>query len=100
MSMDVAEIAGRLTKAQRDDLTINWDRFCDADRADIRTQDADYPSELEAAGFVILDEVSADDLETPFAWELGIEPGGSVYRLTSLGLAVRANLLNQDTYHD
>lgn len=94
----VAEIAGRLSKAQRDDLTKNWDAFCDGDRGDMRTDDPEYPASLEAAGFVKWDSVDADDLEDAFAWERGIEPGGTVYRFTPLGLAVR-NFI-QGNHHD
>ncbi|WP_294138298.1 hypothetical protein [Sphingomonas sp.] len=89
---DPAEITAGLTKAQRDDLTSNWDAFCDGDRGDVRSDDPQYPWALEEAGFVSWDSVEADDLDDPFAWERGIEPGGTIYRLTPLGLSVRASL--------
>lgn len=89
---DLPTLAASLSEAQRADLTANWDHFCDADYTLMKTDDPEYPANLEAAGYVILDAVSDDDLETPFAWELGIEAGGSVYRLTSLGMELRAFL--------
>ena len=92
---EASAIAERLTPEQKRDLTINWDDFCDADRLQLPP---DYPDALMKARFVILDAVDEDDLETSFAWELGIEPGGSVYRLTPLGLAVRTLL--KDNLHE
>ncbi len=95
MADEVERVARGLSAARRADLTINWDHFCEADYALMASEDENYPDALEADGFVYLDAVNPDDLETPFAWELGIEPGGSVYRLTPLGLAVRAHLKDQ-----
>lgn len=92
---EVAEIARGLTKTQREDLTNNWDAFCDGDRGDVQSDDPEYPWALEGAGFVEWGSVDADDLEDPFAWERGIEPGGTIYRLTPLGLAVRDYLKEQ-----
>lgn len=93
--IDIAGIAASLTKAQQRDLTSNWDHFCQADYSLMTSDDENYPDALEESGFVCLDGVNADDLETPFADELGIVEGGSVYRLTPLGLQVRQHLLNQ-----
>lgn len=89
MTDDVGAIAAGLSEAQVLDLTDNWDHFCEADYCLMQSEDESYPDDLESAGFVYLDAVDADDLETPFADELGIVEGGSVYRFTPLGLAVR-----------
>lgn len=89
--VDLDVLAKGLTEAQRRDLTSNWDHFCDADHGDIRSDDPNYPDALIAAGYVFIDAVDDDDLETAFAWELGIEAGGLVCRLTPSGLALRAH---------
>lgn len=89
---DVAMIAAKLTKAEHDDLTTNWDAFCDCDWQDMSCEAEGFAERLEAAGFVTFDAVTDDDLEGPFADDLGIVPGGSVWRLTPLGLAVRQHL--------
>jgi hypothetical protein len=87
--MTLDKIVASLSEAQRRDLTVNWDDFCDAERLQLPP---DYPDDLVKAGFVILDAVDDDDLDEAFAWDRGIEPGGSVYRLTPLGLAVRDHI--------
>lgn len=64
------------------DLALHWIDFCHCDRFDgIDT----FAERMEAAGLIYLDEVEADDLDDPFASELGIEPGGKVWRLTDEG---------------
>lgn len=93
--MDVVEVAESLTEAQRRDLTANWDHYCQCDYDLIQTDDENYPDQLEEAGFVFLDGVNEDDLDQFFADELGIIEGGSVYRFTPLGIAVRAHLSDE-----
>lgn len=66
-----------------DDLRKNWERFCDCDPFE---GSEDFAERMESAGYCELRPVTDDDLETPFAYELGIEPGGSVWDLTAEGL--------------
>jgi hypothetical protein len=94
-TLNVEGIARGLTKVQRAALTSDWDAFCDCDWQDMSCEVEGFPEGLEADGFVTFDAVDEDDLEQPFADELGIVPGGSVWRLTPLGLAVRAALLKE-----
>lgn len=96
---DVEKMAAGLSEAVKRDLTDNWDHFCEADRGLIVSDDPNYPDQLEAAGYVEFDAVDDDDLEEPFAWERGIVPGGSVLRLTPLGLALRDHLRAQEGVH-
>lgn len=93
--MTPAEIARSLTEAKelREDLTENWDALCDADP--IPHFRENFPEGLEAAGYAELVPVDADALDSPFAWERGIEPGGLMWRLTPLGLAIRAELAKE-----
>jgi hypothetical protein len=86
---EVAAIAGGLSEAMRLALTSDWDAFCQCDWHDMSCEVEGFAERLEEAGFVMLDAVDADDLEQPFADDLGIVPGGSVWRFTPLGLAVR-----------
>ena len=94
--MTPEEIARGLTKAQREDLTGNWDAACDCDWADITTDPCDFFERQEAMGFAQCVPVTEDDIDGDFAWERGIEIGGSMWELTTLGLAVRAILMEQD----
>ncbi len=100
MQNDVATIARGLTKAQRLALTSDWDHFCQCDWQEMSCDVDGFEEALEAAGFVEFDAVSDDDLQQPFADELGIEAGGSVWRLTKLGAAVRAHLLTEVSNHE
>lgn len=94
---DLSEIVKGLTEGQKRDLTSNWDHFCDADYSDLRTDDPNYPEALEAAGYAELVPVDADALDSAFAWERGIIPGGSMWQFTPLGLEVRALLQGQQS---
>lgn len=67
-----------------DDLRRNWSSFCDCDQFDGSDTFADR---MEAAGLIELDSVTERDLESAFAAERGIEPGGMVWRLTPGGRA-------------
>lgn len=89
---DVARIAAGLTKAQSLALTSDWDAFCDRDYGDMSCAYEGFTERLEESGFAFLDDVDDDDLEDAFAYERGIEAGRMIYRLTELGLAVRAHL--------
>lgn len=62
------------------ELRAFWSDFCDYDP----TPD-DFQDRMEAAGLIYLDAVDDDDLDDPFAEELGIVAGGSVWRLTTKG---------------
>ena len=93
MTEDIATIARGLTKAQREDITSNWIAACDCDWGCITTEPADFFDRLEMSGFAKLVPVDDDALEDAFAHERGIEPGGMMWRLTPLGLAVRAYLM-------
>jgi hypothetical protein len=75
------------TAEQLLDASVHWDLFCDFDEMPV-DQDV-YLKRLEDAGLAELVPVDDDALEDPFAWERGIEPGGSMYRLTALGRQVR-----------
>jgi len=88
--MSPEEVAAGLSEARRirEDLTDNWDAFCDADQLP-HPRDYPFPDNLEASGYATLESVDDDDLETPFAWERGIVAGGLVWRLTPLGEQVR-----------
>lgn len=67
-----------LTSEQK--LRAFWMDFCQADPAP-----ETFADDMESAGLIFLDGVEADDLEAPFADELGIYPGGSIWRLTDEG---------------
>lgn len=89
---DLSTMAAGLSEAQElcEDLTSNWDAFCDADPLPHRREN--YPEDLERLGYAELVPVDADALDSSFAWERGIVPGGSMWQLTPLGLALRAHL--------
>jgi len=72
------------------ELRAYWADFCDCD-----PYPDDFPERMEAAGLIEIDSVSDIDLESAFAAERGIEPGGSVWRLTPAGRAA----LNPDGEH-
>lgn len=95
MTPDVSAICAGLSAAEKRALTSDWDAFCDCDWGDMSCEVDGFAERLEAAGFVTFDAVDDDDLETPFADELGIVAGGSIWRLTPLGLSVRAYLEQQ-----
>ncbi len=94
--MTAEEIVRKLTKAQhlREDLLDNWDALCSGDPPPHPRDDPGFPESLEEQGFVELVPVDGDALEHPFASEIGLEPGGMMWRLTSLGLEVRRLLEN------
>lgn len=73
-------------------LTIMWDAFCDADPLPNGRDIDEYLSEMEDAGLIELRDVEPDDLDDPFAWERGIEPGGMVWTLTEKGKVARAQI--------
>lgn len=90
---DPAAIAAVLMKAGRGaDLTTTWDSFCDCDPLPEGVDHDLYVQRLEDEGLLEWRSVDDDDLEDAFAEERGIVPGGMVYSLTPLGLAVRASL--------
>jgi hypothetical protein len=90
---EAEKIAAGLTEAQRADLTIHWDLLSDADPLPVEYDD--YIQRMEQSGFMECVPVDAEALEASFAYERGIEPGGMMYRLTTLGLEVRAVLERQ-----
>lgn len=53
-----------------------------------------FADRMEAVGFYELREVTEDDIAESFAYERGIELGGSVYDPTAAGIAA---LTNKDT---
>lgn len=61
-------------------LRLLWNDFCDADPVP-----PEFADEMEAAGFIEVAPVDEDALESPFAYERGLEPGGSMYVLTPAG---------------
>lgn len=94
--MTAEEIVQKLTKAQhlREDLLDNWDALCSGDPPPHPRDGPDFPESLEQEGFVELVPVDGDALAHPFASEIGLEPGGMMWRLTPLGLEVRRLLEN------
>jgi hypothetical protein len=70
-------------------LRAYWAAFCDADwhliDDDACEDGADLIDIWEANGLVVLDGVDDDELDDALADERGIEPGGSVWRLTPAG---------------
>ena len=80
MADTLMEIAERGELSPEVELRAYWAAFCDCDP----TPD-DFQDRMEAAGLIVLDAVNDDDLDNPFASELGIEPGGTVWRLTDRG---------------
>ncbi len=80
MADTLMEVAERGELSPEVELRAYWFAFCDCDP----TPD-DFQDRMEVAGLIALDAVNDDDLDNPFASELGIEPGGSVWRLTDRG---------------
>lgn len=74
----------------RDEFRKHWHDFCGCDPFDGSDT---FPERMEAAGFIELQPATRDDWEQPFAEELGIVPGGMVWRTTTLGDAA----LQQDS---
>lgn len=74
--------AEREEAAKVADFRKNWGAFCDCDPFDGADTFADR---MEAAGFIEIDSVTAEDLEYSFASELGIVEGGSIWRITAAG---------------
>ena len=70
-----------------DDLRKHWAAFCDADVFDGSDT---FTERMEGAGYIELVPVDDDALEDPFAYERGIEPGGSMWELTKKGRAALA----------
>ncbi len=93
---DAAKIAAGLTEAHKlhEDLTSNWDAFCDADPLPYFRDD--FPESLERAGYATLRSVNDEDLDCSFAADRGIITDGDIWVLTPLGLAVRKHLEQSD----
>ena len=100
MQNDVATIARGLNPTQRDDLLVRWPEFCDADPLSGGRDQDEFVADMLLDDFIRLRDVQPDDLDDPFAWERGIEPGGMVYVLTPLGEALRAHLLTEVSNHE
>lgn len=64
------------------ELRAHWNAFCDADP--IPDHDG-FLDRMERGGFITQRKVTKADLQQPFAAELGIEKGGSVWVLTNKG---------------
>lgn len=80
MADTLMEVAERGELASEVELRAYWAAFCDCDS----TPD-DFQDRMEIAGLIYLDAVTEDDLDNSFASELGIDPGGTVWRLTDRG---------------
>jgi len=59
-----------------------WADFCDAEPVP-----PEFIDDMEVARFSELTPTTDDDLNSPFAYERGIERGGYVWRLTEAGRA-------------
>lgn len=78
--------AKRMTEKQWQDLfdlRLHWTTFCLCDPIPVD----DFIERMEAAKYVRLCKVTRDDLDQTFAEELGIVPGGMIWRLTKKGRA-------------
>ena len=62
-----------------------WNAFCDADYHDIGIPYDDFVGHGESNGLFELRAVEPDDLDDAFAYERGIEIGGSIWELTEKG---------------
>ena len=82
MADALMKVAERGELAPDVELRAYWADFCDCAPAP-----DDFQYRMEVAGLIYLDAVDEDDLDNPFASELGIVPGGSVWRLTPEGRA-------------
>lgn len=65
-----------------------WNAFCDCDYHLIGMPYDDFVNHGEKEGLFALRAVEPDDLEESFAWERGIEMGGSLWELTPKGRAL------------
>jgi len=65
-----------------DDFPALWNAACDVDK---HLLPVDFEEQAEAAGLIELVPVDREALESAFAWDRGIEPGGSMWRLTAKG---------------
>lgn len=74
-------------------LRAYWAAACDCDPIDDDAcEDGGSLNDAwEAAGLIELDSVNDDDLDDAFAYERGIEAGGSIWRLTAKGRAAWAD---------
>lgn len=69
-----------------------WSAICDCDWHEVPEAIRDtYEDTLISQGLAVWDAVDDDDLDNPFAEEIGIVPGGSVMRLTPAGRAAFAS---------
>lgn len=92
---DLEAVVAGLSGAQKRDLTIHWDEFCDAEPLSHGREFDAFLNDMEAAGFAQLVPVDQDALEDAFAYERGIEAGGMMWELTGKALAVRAALIEK-----
>lgn len=67
-----------------DEFRRHWHDFCDCDTFEGCDT---FAERMELAGFIELVPVDADALESSFAEERGIVPGGMMWTLTSAGRA-------------
>lgn len=83
---DLADIAlkAAVASGERQDLREHWEAFCDADPFPGSDTFADR---MERAGLIECVAVDDEALESPFATERGIEPGGLMWKLTKAGHA-------------
>lgn len=78
------EADGRL----RDEFRRDWHSRCDCDWSLMSGNVETFDDRMEAAGFIRLVPVTRRALEQPFAAELGIEKGGTMWELTAKGRKV------------
>lgn len=68
-----------------ENFALAWNAFCDADYGDIGVPYDDFVGHGEAEGLFALRAVEPDDLDDAFAYERGIQAGGSLWELTDKG---------------